>query len=228
VHQLGWIHLRQIIGYAFDKETIEKHELLRHAAAQARLLPSNSQRLTAPAFKSANTAEVSLCQIGQKEFDYLFLNSQSEIRLPRYLVYVTIGGNSMADLTGASHISTTNQYPYQAYQILRFGFTVAPILAGTDKFLHLLVNWDQYLPPIMNNLVRGHGHQLMLVVGVIEIVAGLGVAFKPRIFAYVVAAWLLLIICNLLAIPGYFDVALRDLGLFLGALALGRLSHGFD
>ena len=116
----------------------------------------------------------------------------------------------------------------QAYLILRFGFTVAPIIAGLDKFLHLLVNWDQYVPGIVNRLVGGHGHELMLVVGVIEIVAGVGVALKPRIFAYVVAAWLFLIILNLLAIPGYFDIALRDLGLLLGALALGRLSHNFD
>ena len=112
--------------------------------------------------------------------------------------------------------------------ILRFGFTVAPIVAGLDKFLHLLVNWDQYLPSITNRLVGGHGHELMLAVGVIEIVAGLGVAFKPRIFAYVVAAWLLLISLNLLASPGYYDIALRDLGLLLGALALGRLSQIFD
>jgi hypothetical protein len=68
----------------------------------------------------------------------------------------------------------------------------------------------------------------MLAVGVIEIVAGLGVAFKPRLFAYVVAAWLLLIVVNLLMIPGYFDVALRDFGLALGALALARLSQKFD
>ena len=116
----------------------------------------------------------------------------------------------------------------QAFQILRFGFTVAPIVAGLDKFFHLLVNWDQYLPPMVNNLTGGRGHQLMLVVGLIEIVAGLGVAFKPRIFAYVVCAWLLLIIVNLLMIPGYFDVALRDLGLALGALALARLSQEYD
>lgn len=117
---------------------------------------------------------------------------------------------------------------YQAYQILHLGFAVAPILAGLDKFFHLLVNWDQYLPRSINNLVGGHGHELMLVVGVIEVVAGLGVAFKPKIFAYVVAAWLLLIIVNLLMIPGFFDVALRDFGLFLGALALARLSREFD
>ena len=117
---------------------------------------------------------------------------------------------------------------YQAYQILRTGFTVAPIVAGLDKFFHLLVNWDQYLPASINNLTGGHGHELMLAVGVIEIVAGLGVAFKPRLFAYVVSAWLLLIVVNQLMIPGYFDVALRDFGLALGALALARLSSEYD
>ena len=91
---------------------------------------------------------------------------------------------------------------YQAFQILRTGFTVAPIVAGLDKFFHLLVNWDQYLPAFVNNLTGGHGHQLMLAVGVIEIVAGLGVAFKPRIFASVVSAWLLLIVGHLLMFPG--------------------------
>jgi len=117
---------------------------------------------------------------------------------------------------------------YQAYQILHLGFTVAPIAAGLDKFFHLLVNWDQYLPAFVNNLTGGHGHELMMVVGVIEVVAGLGVAFKPRVFAYVVAAWLLLIVANLLMIPGFFDVALRDFGLSLGALALARLSREYD
>jgi len=117
---------------------------------------------------------------------------------------------------------------YQAYRILHFGFAVAPIVAGLDKFFGLLVNWDQYLPSFVNNMVGGHGHSLMYLVGVIEIIAGLGVWFKPRIFAYVVAAWLFLIIGNLLMIPGYFDVALRDLGLALGALALGRLSQEYS
>jgi uncharacterized membrane protein YphA (DoxX/SURF4 family) len=116
----------------------------------------------------------------------------------------------------------------QAYQILRLAFTVAPIVAGLDKFFHLLVNWDQYLPSVVNKLVGGHGHELMLVAGVVEIIAGIGVAIRPKIFAYVVSAWLLLIVANLLMIPGYFDVALRDFGLALGALALARLSHGVD
>ena len=121
--------------------------------------------------------------------------------------------------------STSSQ---QAYQILHLGFTVAPIVAGLDKFFHLLVNWDQYIPGFVNNLTGGRGHQLMLLAGIIEVVAGLGVWFKPRLFAYVVSAWLLLIIVNLLLIPSYFDVALRDFGLALGALALGRLSQEYS
>ena len=117
---------------------------------------------------------------------------------------------------------------YQAFQILRTGFTVAPIVAGADKFLGLFVNWDQYLPAFVNKLLGDHGHEFMYVIGVIEIIAGIGVFLKPKIFAYVVAAWLVLIIANLLLIPGYYDVALRDLGLALGALALGRLSQEFS
>jgi hypothetical protein len=116
---------------------------------------------------------------------------------------------------------------HQAYRILQFGFTVAPILAGMDKFFHLLVNWDQYVPGVVAGISPLPVHTLMSVVGVIEILAGIGVALKPRLFAYIVAAWLAVIIINLLLIPGYFDVALRDFGLLLGALALGQLSQQF-
>jgi hypothetical protein len=122
----------------------------------------------------------------------------------------------------------TSSASQQAYQILHLGFTVAPIVAGLDKFFHFLVNWDQYVPGVVNSVTGGRGHQLMLVAGVVEIIAGLGVWFKPKAFAYVVSAWLLLIIVNLLLIPGYFDVALRDFGLALGALALARLSQTFS
>lgn len=136
--------------------------------------------------------------------------------------------SSSTGIASTNRDAATASGSYQAYQILRTGFTVAPIVAGLDKFFHLLVNWDQYLPGSVNKLTGGHGHELMLAVGVIEIVAGLGVAFKPRLFAYVVSAWLLLIVVNLLMIPGYFDVALRDFGLALGALALARLSSEYD
>ena len=125
----------------------------------------------------------------------------------------------------AAHQSASSAY--QAFRILQVAFIAAPILAGLDKFFHLLVNWDQYLPAVVAQLLPIGGHDLMLVVGVIEIIAGIGVALKPRIFAYVVAAWLVVIIANLLLIPGYFDIALRDFGLFLGALAVAWLSQQF-
>ena len=117
---------------------------------------------------------------------------------------------------------------YEAYQILHVGFVVAPIVAGLDKFFNLLVNWEQYLPSFVNKMVGGHGHELMLAAGIVEIIAGLGVLLKPKFFAYVVSGWLLMIVVNLLLIPGFYDIALRDFGLALAALALARLSHQFD
>jgi hypothetical protein len=134
--------------------------------------------------------------------------------------------NRITSLTPAE--AQVSRPGYEAYQILRTGFVVAPIVAGLDKFFNVLVNWEQYLPPFVNKMLGGYGHEFMLAAGVIEIVAGLGVAFKPKVFAYVVSAWLLLIVVNLLLIPGYFDVALRDFGLALAALALARLSSKFD
>jgi hypothetical protein len=117
---------------------------------------------------------------------------------------------------------------YQAYQILHVGFVVAPLVAGLDKFFHLLVDWDRYLAPFVPRLLGINGHTLMLAGGVVEIAASLLVAFKPRIGGYVVAAWLLGIVFNLLLIPGYYDIALRDFGLALGALALARLSEAHE
>src|SRR5918996_1004040 len=135
--------------------------------------------------------------------------------------------NTPTDQSYGASGTAASSPAYQAFWILRFGFTVAPILAGLDKFFHLLVNWDQYLPGVVANISPIAPHTLMLIVGVIEIVAGIGVAIKPRNFAYVVAAWLTVIIINLLLIPGYFDIALRDFGLLLAALALGALSQQF-
>ena len=114
---------------------------------------------------------------------------------------------------------------HQAFQILRLGFTVAPIIAGLDKFLQLLTHWDKYLAPAVPNAIGVAPHTFMMIVGAIEIVAGLLVAVNPRIGGYVVAAWLVGIIVNLLMVGGYLDVALRDLGLSLGALALARLAE---
>jgi hypothetical protein len=117
---------------------------------------------------------------------------------------------------------------YQAFWLLRVGFTVAPILFGLDKFFHVLVNWDRYLAPRVNDLLPGTAHQAMDAVGVIEIAAGLLVALWPRFGGYVVAAWLAGIIVNLLLIPDYYDIALRDFGLLLAALTLARLATAFS
>ena len=127
----------------------------------------------------------------------------------------------------AQTIATTSRPAYQAYQILYIGFIVAPCLAGLDKFTHFLTNWDQYLAPVVAELLPMSGHTFMMFVGIVEMTAAVLVALRPRIGAYIVAAWLLGIVINLLLIPGYLDVALRDFGLALGALALARLSEEF-
>ena len=112
----------------------------------------------------------------------------------------------------------------QAFWLLRIGFTVAPILFGLDKFFHVLTHWDRYLAPVVDDIVPGTAHQAMYAVGIVEVIAGLVVALAPRFGGYLVAAWLCGIIVNLLLIPGYYDVALRDFGLLLAALTLARLA----
>ena len=115
---------------------------------------------------------------------------------------------------------------HQAFWLLRIGFTVAPILFGVDKFFNWSVHWPDYLAGWINNIVPGSGQDFMYVVGGVEIAAGLLVAFAPRIGAFLVAAWLAGIVVNLLTKnpPKYYDIALRDFGLMLGALTLGRLA----
>lgn len=111
---------------------------------------------------------------------------------------------------------------YQAYQILHLGFTLLPIIVGLDKFFNFLTNWEQYLSTKFN--VLGNSSLTMLCVGVIEIAAGIGVWMRPKYFSYIVALWLVAIIVNLIMTHHFYDIALRDFGLFLGAIALGRLS----
>ena len=124
-------------------------------------------------------------------------------------------------------IATTSRPAYQAYQILYIGFIVAPFLAGLDKFTHFLTSWDKYIAPLVAGLLPVSVDTFMIIVGSVEIAAAVLVALRPQIGAYVVAAWLAGIVINLLLIPGYFDIALRDFGLMLGALALARLSKEF-
>jgi hypothetical protein len=116
---------------------------------------------------------------------------------------------------------------YQAFLILRVGFVVAPILFGLDKFTNLLTDWTTYLAPAVDRLVPGSASGAMLAVGVIEIVAGLVVAVRPKVGGYLVAAWLAGIIGNLLLLGDHYDVALRDFGLLLATLALARLATAF-
>jgi uncharacterized membrane protein YphA (DoxX/SURF4 family) len=117
---------------------------------------------------------------------------------------------------------------YQAFSLLRLAFTVAPIAFGLDKFFNVLVDWPNYLAPWINDIAPGSGQQFMYVVGAVEIVAGISVALKPRYGAYVVAGWLAGIIVSLLTYSGFYDVALRDFGLMLAALTLGRLASVYD
>lgn len=118
---------------------------------------------------------------------------------------------------------------YQVYLLLRTGFTVAPILFGLDKFFNWTVDWPEYLAPWINDIIPGSAQDFMYFVGVVEIVAGLVVLIAPWIGGFLVAAWLGGIVVNLLTNnpPEYYDIALRDFGLFLAALALGRLALAF-
>ena len=117
---------------------------------------------------------------------------------------------------------------YQAFSLMRLAFTVAPIAFGLDKFFNVMVHWPNYLAPWINDIAPGTGQELMYVVGAVEILAGVIVALKPRYGAYVVAAWLGAIIVNLLSYSDYYDIALRDFGLMLGAITLGRLAAAYD
>lgn len=116
---------------------------------------------------------------------------------------------------------------FQAFWLLRIGFTVAPILFGLDKFAHVLTDWDRYLAPEFSDLLSADAHTLMYLVGAIEIVAGVVVFLRPRFGGYLVAAWLAGIIVNLLLMADFYDVALRDFGLLLAALSLARLAAAF-
>src|SRR5437763_10457282 len=145
---------------------------------------------------------------------------------------------STASLTGAGRLTSVGAHTviervkedpaYQAFWLLRIAFTVAPILFGADKFANVLVNWEKYLAPWIRDVSPLSATHTMYVVGVIEIVAGLAVAIKPRYAAYIVAAWLAGIVINLFSYPGFYDIALRDFGLLLAAVTLARLASVYD
>jgi uncharacterized membrane protein YphA (DoxX/SURF4 family) len=119
---------------------------------------------------------------------------------------------------------TTADPAHQAFLLLRTIFTVAPIVFGIDKFFNVLTDWTHYLAPLATDIVPVDPQVFMYGVGIIEIVAGVLVALRPRVGSLVVVLWLAGIIVNLLLIPGFFDVGLRDFGLLVAALALNRLA----
>jgi hypothetical protein len=131
-------------------------------------------------------------------------------------------------MTGPAAVSRAHDPAYQGYQILHWGFVAAPTLAGIDKFFHLLTNWDKYLAPSIARVLPIEPHMFMMLVGIVELAAALLVAIRPRVGAWVVAAWLCGIIVNLIVLGGFFDVALRDFGLMLSAIALARLSVRYE
>jgi uncharacterized membrane protein YphA (DoxX/SURF4 family) len=117
---------------------------------------------------------------------------------------------------------------YQAYRILQLAFVLAPIIAGLDKFVYWLDNWSEYLSPLAMSVIHQHDRIFMGIIGAIEVIVGIGVFFKPKIFAYVLSLWMLLIILVLLQTGHFYDIALRDFGLCLSAFALGKLAQKYS
>jgi hypothetical protein len=141
----------------------------------------------------------------------------------------TVGGSPSPAISVPAFSDRLRTDPaFQAFTLLRVAFTVAPIAFGLDKFFNVMVDWPIYLAPWINDIIPGSGSDAMHLVGIVEIAAGLAVAIKPRYGAYLVAAWLGGIIINLLTLSGYYDIALRDFGLMLGALTLARLASKYD
>jgi uncharacterized membrane protein YphA (DoxX/SURF4 family) len=128
---------------------------------------------------------------------------------------------------GSSRRAALSDPAFQAFLLLRTAFTVAPVVFGLDKFAGLLVDWPRYLAPWIDRIVPGSAEQAMYAVGVVEVVAGITVALLPRFGSWLVTAWLAGIIINLLTIPGFYDIALRDFGLLLAAISLALLASRY-
>ena len=138
-------------------------------------------------------------------------------------------GASPARVTGVRTRDTAwSDSRYQAFMLMRLGYTVLPLAMGIDKFFNAMVSWPKYLADWIDNIAPGTAQQFMYFVGGVEILAGLLVLLKPRYAAYIVAAWLAGIVINLFSYGEWWDVGVRDIGLMLGALTLGRLASYYD
>lgn len=118
-------------------------------------------------------------------------------------------------------------YGYQAFRILQVAFVIAPIVAGVDKFFNFLTKWSIYLSPMIPTTLGISATAIMMIVGAVEISVGIGIIFKPKLFSYIVFLWLLFIVLNLISKGMFYDIALRDVGLMLSALAFARLTHRY-
>jgi len=112
----------------------------------------------------------------------------------------------------------------QVQQLLRYTYGLVPIVAGFDKFTNLLTDWKNYIAPSVNNALPFSASTFMAIVGVIEIIAGIIVLLRPRLGGFIVMAWLIAIALNLLISGHYYDVAVRDLVMAIGAFSLAKLS----
>lgn len=144
------------------------------------------------------------------------MNAAYSGRLPASLAPATFGARILSDPS------------FGAFWILRIGFVLLPLLMGLDKFFNFMTYWPDYLAPWVVSLLPFSAVTAMYLVGAVEIIAGVAIAVKPRYASYIVALWLLGIIVNLLLLGGVLDVALRDVGLLVAALALSRLAAEFD
>jgi uncharacterized membrane protein YphA (DoxX/SURF4 family) len=151
-----------------------------------------------------------------------------EDELPSAERFADDGPNPEQVYAGTEIREMINENLDELSPLLRTAFVLAPIAVGLDKFANVLTDWTRYLAPWVNDIAPGSASAAMHAVGVVEIAAGVLVAVRPRWGAYVVAAWLAGIIFNLLTYSGFYDIALRDFGLMLGALTLARLATVYD
>lgn len=117
---------------------------------------------------------------------------------------------------------------YQAFRILQILFILAPIFAGLDKFLFILTDWTIYLSPLVKKLIPMDARTFIMCIGGLEILGAIGVAWRPRIFSYIMAFWILIVIINLLILGNFLEIAFRDAGLLLAAFAFARLAGKYD
>jgi uncharacterized membrane protein YphA (DoxX/SURF4 family) len=131
-----------------------------------------------------------------------------------------------ANYAGSHTHSGTVTQAEKVISLLRWTYGLVPIVAGADKFMHLLTDWDKYLAPSIANILPMQPHTFMSIVGIIEIIAGVLVLIKPKIGSLIVGLWLIGIAINLLLTGQYYDVAVRDTVMAIGAFSLCMLVSG--